>query len=353
MTKIPDSQKVLSVGYVGTGPYSFYGTYTHAINTIFRTYNYYNMRITHIWGDDYAKNYKGSPEFMKKWKDFWSDDKHSPEAHAKIAGIPNVCSDFSDMVDEVDAAMIMDYDRAYELSEPFLKAGKPIYIVNPVAKSIPECERILDLAESTGTAVYTGSYTQDKHDNRILDLKVKRDEIASYFSMTAFAFYTSYANDGLDPLHRLIGGGVRKVSLHGWDGSHGYEPHDTPVCRIHLEHEPRGDHPPIQGVLTLGGYRKYAEWYKVYYHDNTILEGIDNTNWSKFELTVRDLLLAIQEVFATNKSLETRDDILQKLRVNIAAYKSANEGGRPVDVNEVGDFQLPTVRIEKWDEIPE
>lgn len=60
----------------------------------------------------------------------------------------------------------------------------------------------------------------------------------------------------------------------------------------------------------------------------------------------------IQEMFATNKSLETREDILAKLRVVIAAYKTANEGNRPVRLDEVGDYQMPTVRIEEWNVIP-
>ncbi len=93
------------------------------------------------------------------------------------------------------------------------------------------------------------------------------------------------------------------------------------------------------------------EWFKVFYHDHNVLEGI--TDWGNHELVFRDFLINIQEVFTTNKSLETREDILNKLKVLIAAYKSANEGNRPVTIDEVGDYRLPTVRIEKWDEIPE
>ncbi|MFA6472034.1 MAG: hypothetical protein WCU00_08340, partial [Candidatus Latescibacterota bacterium] len=156
--------------------------------------------------------------------------------------------------------------------------------------------------------------------------------------------------DGLEPVHRLIGPGVKKVALHGWDGSKGYDPTGIPVSRISLEYEPRKGKPPIQGSLTLGGHMNEAEWYKVYYQDNKTLEGVTNSVDS--QLVVRDFLINVQEVFATNKSLETRQDILEKLKVVIAAYKSANEGGRTVNVDEVGDYRLPTVRIEKWNEIP-
>ncbi len=352
----PASQKVLKVGWVGTGPFSFYGHYIGVINNISRKYNFLNMRVTHIWGDDYARNFKGSRAFVKQMLDFWSGEGQSPEGLAKKCGIPNVCKDLREMAGQVDAAMIMDFDRAYELAEPFLRRGLPIFMCSPVAVNVPECERILDLAEKNGAAVYTGSFTADIHDNQLRYSQVRRDRIASFFASTVFEFYTSYANDGLEPLHRLIGPGVAKVSLHGWNGSGGYDPIGIPVSRINLEYAPRSGKPPIQGSLTLGGFKKEKEWFKVYYDDHETLEGITTwgtTTLSNSELTFRDFLVNLQEVFTTNTSLETRRDILTKLRVVIAAYKSANEGGRPVSVNEVGDYRLPTVRIEKWNVIPD
>ncbi|MFC1551565.1 hypothetical protein ACFL6P_03260 [Candidatus Latescibacterota bacterium] len=348
---IPEKLKVLKIGVVGTGPFSFYGSFNRAINNAL-PYNFYSMRITHIWGDDYRKNYKGSTEYVKKMLDFWGDENHSPEGMAKQFNIPNVCTDFRDMADEVDAALIMDFDRSYELSEPFLSRGKPIYICSPVAVSVPECEKILDLAEANNAAVYTGAYSQDLYEERVRSQRIRRGDIACFFSGTSIAFYTSYAPDGLDPIYRLIGPGVRKVALHGWDGSSGYDPTGLPVSRIHLEYEPRGDKPPIQGCLTLGGYRKTTSWYKIYYHDHTAVEGVTTTNWSQREQTLRDMLVQIQQTFVTNNSPETREDILNKLKVLIAAYKSANEGGIPVNPDEIGDYRMPTVRIEKWDEIP-
>ena len=351
--KIPATRKVIRVGVCGTGPFSFYGTFNTVINNTFREYNNLNLRVTHIWGDDYRKNYRGSPEYVKKMLDFWNSDKYSPQELAKLCGIPNVCKDFHEMVGEVDAAMIMDFDRAYELAEPFLKRGLPIFICSPVAVSVPECEKILDLAEACGAAVHTGAYSQSLYENRLRCDYVNRQNIAGFFASTSFAFYTSYAPDGLDPVYWLAGPGVRKVALHGWNGSKGYDPTGIPVSRIHLEYEPRGDKPPIQGVLTLGGQQKASEWYKVYYHDHTVLEGITQTNWGKCELTCRDFIMDIQQVFVTNKPIETRADILNKLRVLIAAYKSANEGNRPVRVSEVGDYRMPTVRIENWNVIPE
>ncbi len=348
---IPDSTKILKVGWVGTGPFSFYGHYILVINNIFREYNYLNMRITHIWGDDYRRNYAGKPEWVAKMMDYWNGKDQSPEGIAKKCGIPNVCKDFHDMADEVDAAMIMDFDRAYELAEPFLKRGKPIFLCSPVAITVPECERILDLAEANNAAVLTGSFTFGMAENQMLQVHAKRDEIASFYASTSCNFFTSYVNDGLEPVHWLIGGGVRKVQLVGWDGSKGYDPHGFPVSRIHLEYAPRNGQPPIQGVLNLGGYKESMEWYRVLYRDHTPYEG--TATWGGRELNFRDFLIIVQECFMTNKSPETREDIIDKLKVLIASYISANEGNRVVDVDEVGNYRLPTIRIEKWNEIPE
>jgi len=348
--KFSETQKMLRVGWVGLGPFSFYGHYIHVINNIFRDYNFLNMRVTHIWADDYSKNYAGTSEYVANMVDYWKNGENSMTATAKKCGIPNICGNFHDMADEVDAAMIMDFDRVYDLAEPFIKRGLPVFLCSPVAVNVPECERILNLAEQHGSAVYTGSFTADIYNNQVLYEQVKRDQIAAFFASTSFAFYTSYANDGLEPLYRLIGSGVRKVALYGWDGSHGYDPTGIPVSRIHLEYGPRGNCPPIQGVLTLGGYKNEMEWFKVYYHDHTVLEGTND--WTSLELVFRDFLINLQEVFATNQSPETRDDVLTKLKVVIAAYKSANEGNRPVQLDEVGDYRLPTVRIEKWNVIP-
>lgn len=347
---IPENRRVIRVGWVGLGPFSFYGGYITVMNDIERRYNFLNMRVTHIWGDDYHKNFKGSPEYVKRMIDYWHHGEHTPEYMAGKYNIPHVCKDYREMADEVDAAMIMDFDRAYELAEPFITRGLPIFLCSPVAVSVPECERILDLAEKHGAAVYSGSFTTDMHENQTRYGKISREKVASFFASTSHHFYTSYANDGLEPVYRMIGHGVRSVSLHGWDGSNGYDPDGIPLSRIHLEYEPRGDMPPIQGTLTLGGFKKEMEWYKVYYHDHTVVEGV--TNWTRRELTHRDFLVQLQDVFATNVSPETREDILTKLKVVIAGYKSANEGNRPVRLDEVRDYRLPTVRIEFWDKPP-
>ena len=82
--KIPKYQKVIRVGWIGTGPFSFYGHYIRVINNIYRDYNFLNMRVTHIWGDDYAKNYRGSQEWVKKMLDFCTLKSHNTRSKLAI-----------------------------------------------------------------------------------------------------------------------------------------------------------------------------------------------------------------------------------------------------------------------------
>jgi hypothetical protein len=91
-TDFPTSKKILRIGWVGTGPFSFYGDYMRVINQ--PEPNPLNMRITHIWGDNYAKNYAGTPEYVKKMIDYWNGDRKSPKGLARRYSIPNVCEDF-------------------------------------------------------------------------------------------------------------------------------------------------------------------------------------------------------------------------------------------------------------------
>ena len=345
-----DIRKIIRVGWVGTGPFSFYGCYIPVINSTGKQNDIYTMRVTHIWGDDYTRNYKGKPEWVKKMLDFWTGSAQSPEGLAEKNGITNVCRHFTDMVDEVDAVMIMDFDRAFELSEPFLDKGMPVFLCSPVAVTIPECERILDRAESTGSAVHTGSFSASMYQNKVRSMNITQAEITQYFSSSTHHFFTSYANDGLEPLYWLVGKGVDTATLIGWNGSGGYDPDGIPLSRIHLTYKPRNGKIPVQGVLTLGGYhpRGVNQWFRVHCGDKVYESTTDRRD---HELGFRDFLLDIQNVFTTNRPIETHDDILEKLRILIAAYKSANEGNRPVSLDEVDDYRLPTVRIEKWDEL--
>ena len=76
-TVFPNERKMISVGWVGTGPFSFYGDYLTVLNNT-STYNFLNMRVTHIWGEEsYRKNYTGSKEYVDKMVTNWATGRSS------------------------------------------------------------------------------------------------------------------------------------------------------------------------------------------------------------------------------------------------------------------------------------
>jgi len=348
-TTYPESQKMLRIGYVGSGPFSFYGDYLRVINKT--GHNPLNMRVTHIWGDDYSKNYAGTDEYVDKMVTMWNEGRQAPKKIAEKYNVPNVCTDYHEMVNEVDGVMIMDFDRAYDLAEPFLQKGMPVFLCSPVAVNVPMLEKIIALAEKTGSAIHSGSFTVAMPENMVFAKRIKKDRIRSFFAHTYCGFFTSYANDGLEPVHRMAGRGIKRVALFGWDGSNGYDPTGVPVSRIHLEYAPRDDNPAIQGILNLSGSQHSMEWYRFHFNDGSVQES--RTHWTgTYDLEFQDFHLELQQVFATNQSIEPFEDMMDTLKVVIAAYKSANEGGSTIAIDEIGDYRMPTVRIEDWKKVP-
>lgn len=71
---------------------------------------------------------------------------------AKAALIPNVVERFTDMIGEVDGILLArdDAETHFEFAAPFLDAGIPIYVDKPLALSVAEAKRLLDMQRFPG-----------------------------------------------------------------------------------------------------------------------------------------------------------------------------------------------------------
>lgn len=78
---------------------------------------------------------------------------------AREHGIPRVCGSLQELVDSVDAAMVLsqNWDLHLERARPFLEAGKPVFIDKPIAGRLGDLEALADLAAKTGTPLAGGS----------------------------------------------------------------------------------------------------------------------------------------------------------------------------------------------------
>lgn len=74
---------------------------------------------------------------------------------------PELCGKLTDMLPLVDAVMIMNCNFGgedhLELAAPFLKAGIPLFIDKPFASTYKDAKAITDMAEQTGTPIFSGS----------------------------------------------------------------------------------------------------------------------------------------------------------------------------------------------------
>jgi predicted dehydrogenase len=89
-----------------------------------------NAEVTHIWTQD--------PDMSKEVAD--------------AARIPHICAEMTDMIPHVDAVLLArdDPENHFEMAEPFLKAGLPIYIDKPVATDLKTLEAMYALEQWPG-----------------------------------------------------------------------------------------------------------------------------------------------------------------------------------------------------------
>lgn len=82
----------------------------------------------------------------------------NPERTVEVAGIgeiPEVAESLHHLVDQVDAAIIVDRDGDLhaEHALPFLLNGKPVFVDKPLAIDLSDCRRMITAARRSGTVL--------------------------------------------------------------------------------------------------------------------------------------------------------------------------------------------------------
>jgi hypothetical protein len=345
-----DGKDIIRVGVAGCGPYGHTSYINFLLGMGGKDPDRSQMKITHIWGDDYAKNYKG------KALDDLKDNARFPAQYiAQLSDAKRVESP-EDMVDHVDAAMIMDFDNSPKLAEPFLKAGIPIFVNRPYASTMADARKILDMAEETGTAVFSGSLLQWIFETRKLKYRLDRSKLAAFHADAISQNFSRYVTHGFEFIYGVVGTQVKRVRSSGWDGSGGYDPLTLPHMLFELEYEPVGDNPPVRGTLLSRPYNTaHNWWFRGYQTDGTLIES-DILNHEGLTIEEGDnhwllpFLSIVEQVFRKNSSPQTREDILHKHATLLAAHKSVMNGGKWIGLNEIEDHKLPSVIISHWTE---
>jgi len=76
----------------------------------------------------------------------WTDNPSHTQILCEASNIPNQVDEFGQMVQEVDAAMILrdDFAKHREYAKPFLDAGKPVFVDKPLALDEIDLEYFLE-----------------------------------------------------------------------------------------------------------------------------------------------------------------------------------------------------------------
>ena len=342
----------IRIGIVGCGPYSHRSYISFITNQMGGRVHGSQMKITHLWGDDYHRNYAG--EMARKMEDasFRPAQQLAVDIGAQLVERP------TDMIGKVDAVMTMDFDRSADLAIPFLKAGIPTFVNRPYAPTMADGRAIVSAAEDSGTALFSGSLVPWMVETRKLKSQVDRDNLISFQSDSLSQTYGRYVSHGLEFIYGIVGGQLNRARLTGWDGSDGYDPAELPPLLIELEYEPVGDRPPCRGTVyayASSYHFPHYWWFRGCHTDGKIVEGdiinhdgLDRTD-VEYEWYV-PFLARVEQVFRTNTSPETGKDILHKLGTLIAGHKSAMNGGAWVGMDEIESHRLSSTIISKWDE---
>jgi len=340
----------IRLGIVGCGPYAHRSYLSFITGAMGNRVHGSQLRITHLWGDDYHRNYAGSMAAKMNDESFRPGPRLAKETGAELVRRPG------DMLGKVDAVMVMDFDRSADLAVPFLKKGIPTFVNRPFAATMADGRAIVSASEQSGTALFTGSLVPWMVETRKMKSQVNRDTLVSFQADGLSQTYGRYVSHGLEFIYGIVGGQLRRARLTGWDGSGGYDPAILPPLHVELEYMPVGDTPPCRGTLFASNYHfPHYWWFRGCHTDGMIVEsdimnhdGLDHTDVENQWYV--PFLAMVEQVFRTNTSPETGADILHKLGTLLAGSKSALNGGAWVGMDEIETHRLPSTMISRWDE---
>jgi len=340
----------IRLGIVGCGPYAHRSYISFITDKMGNRVRGSQMKITHLWGDDYHRNYAGEMAAKMDDASFRPAAKLAKDIGAEHVQLP------SEMIGKVDAVMVMDFDRSADLAVPFLKAGIPTFVNRPFASTMADGRAIVSAAEESGTALFTGSLVPWMVETRKLKSQINRDNLVSFQADSLSQTYGRYVSHGLEFVYGIVGGQLNRARLTGWDGSGGYDPAILPPLLVELEYKPVGDTPPCRGTMYASTYHfPHYWWFRGCHTDGKIAEGdiINHDGLDRADVENQwyvPFLAMVEQVFRTNTSPETGTDILHTLGTLIAGQTSAMNGGKWVSMDEVEKHRMSSTIISRWDE---
>ncbi|MBM3264131.1 MAG: hypothetical protein FJY97_12000 [candidate division Zixibacteria bacterium] len=251
----------------------------------------------------------------------------------------------TDMIGKINGVYIDDINAISiypTLVRPFLEAGIPAFVNRPFATSVVKGQEMVDTAARCGTALLTAStweYTES-----VGDLRAKAADMADikgYVAHNSMSDYYTHGLHGVWYIYSSLRDEIRKGRGRMTAAAYHTPDWRTPNGMVVFEHE----HPQRRyyGALQLIGGADGHAYLRIFGDHRGDAEGKIPARASAFRYnTWNALQLVIQEMFETNVSPETGEDMMEKLTMYLLPFYSILErNGEMVRREEMGTWEMP------------
>jgi len=278
----------------------------------------------------------------------WDDVPEAAEVLKKSCGFERIIKDPVELVGECDAIHVEHADTrlVFELAQPALEAGKPVFINRPFTSTIADAEEAVRLARTYDAPLMSASSLEFGDD--VLDMRKFREEkgpVRAYEAYCCEPHFTWHFPHVINYAHAALGGGIDTAYF---TGAFVMDLHDWTIDKKPLgaslgvlTYKPRDGQPPIVGMNHIGahpgGY--HIDVYAAKENRDFPLKG----NWGL------NMFVKLNELFSYRKAPRPYEAILEQHRA-LVALNVSRLTGRPVKLDSLGgDDSLPySDSIRRW-----
>lgn len=311
------NMKLLKIGQLGLGSHSFVSRFNNP-----------------------PKEYKG--EVKCKPYAVWDDFPAAAEALKKNCGFEKIIKDPVKLVKESDVIHVehADYRKVFELAQPALEAGKPVFINRPFTATIADAEETMRLANTYNTPLMCASSLEFQP--VVVEMQKfaeKNGPVRAYEAYCPEPHFTWMLPHVINYAHAALGGGIKSAYFTGeylMDMGRWIDEDTPPIAPLDLEnwlnkqrligsglcvltYKPRNGQPPIIGMNHIGAHpgSYHIDIYAV--GENKLFEADTQTIFDH-------MFLALHEFYVNRRIPRPYQAILEQHRALVAANRSRLTG---------------------------
>ena len=239
------------------------------------------------------------------------------------------------LVEESDGVLVMhaDYRKVFELAQPALEAGKPVFINRPFTATIADADETVRLAQAYDTPLMSASSLEFQPELQAIQQFVRdMGPLRAYEAYCCEPHFTWHFPHVINYAHAAFGGGIEStyfageyvMELRKWTLDK--QPIGSSLCV--LTYKSRNGQPPVIGMnhcgAQPGGY--HIDVYAA--QENKLFEADTKTLFDH-------MFFALHEFFVNRMVPRPYEAILEQHRALVAANVSRLTG-RAVNLDSLG-----------------